>query len=409
MAGSIEGWGSDNDNLITDIPEGDDFIAVTAGDRHAIALKLDKTLVGWGYGGDNRLNIPAEANNIVAIAAGLDFTLALKEDGSIIGWGKDNYDQITDIPSGNDFVAIAAGKWHGLAIREDGSAEGWGYDIDGQSNVPTGNDFMAIGGGTFHSAGVRGGGITGSIAVWGTPIWGLPDAPEGSDFTDVDCGYSHGLALREDGTLAAWGIDTGTDGQVSQTPADDGYAVIAAGEKFNIARKTDGSLAAWGNDDYGQVTNVLSGNSFTAIAAGTATGFAISDPGMLALTSPNGGEVLKTGTMHTITWETAEGTVTNVWIEYSTDNGADWTEVAPQNEGNTHSYEWLVPVATSQECLVRVRRGGGITEGEDESDAPLTIYVCPLSGDVTGDCVVDLADLAAIASQWLESYDPFAG
>lgn len=114
--------------------------------------------------------------------------------------------------------------------------------------------------------------------------------------------------------------------------------------------------------------------------------------------------------MHTITWST-EGNVTNVWIEYSTDNGARWIPVGPPNEGNTGSYEWLVPVATSQECLVRVRHSPiTITiEGTDQSDAPLTIYVCPLSGDVTGDCAVDLADLADIASQWLESYDPFAG
>ncbi len=408
VAGSIEGWGANNDRLRDDIPIDTDFVAVAAGESHAIALKSDGTVVGWGNPADSRTNVP-DSNDIVAIAAGQEFTLALKEDGSIIGWGRDNRRQITDIPLENDFVAIAAGHWHGLAIRDDGSAVGWGYNADGsnQATAPTGYDFMAIGGGAFHSAAVRGDGTTGSINVWGTPYWGLPNVPEGSDFIAVDCGYFHGLALRADGTLAAWG--GGADGQ-SEIPPEvggvgDAYEAIASGNEFNAALKADGSLVAWGNDYDGQ-TNPPEGNSFVAIAAGSATGFAISEPGSLTLTSPNGGEVLSTGGMHTITWE-MEGTITSVWIEYSTDNGTVWNPVAPPNEGNTGSYEWLVPVATSQECLVKVRTALAM-QIADQSDAPLTIFHCPLSGDVTGNCTVDLADVALIASQWLQSYNPFA-
>ena len=410
MAGTIEGWGSNNDNLTADIPTDNDFTAVAIGDRHAFALKTDGTVVGWGDNSNNKLNVPADANNIVAIAAGLDFTLALKADGSIVGWGGSSFDsnrRITDIPTDPNYVAIAAGKWHGLAIRKDGSAVGWGYDIDGQSSgYSAGNDFMTLGGGTYHSAAVRGDGITGSIEAWG---WFPPGVikPAGSDFIAVDCGLSHSLALRADGTLSVWGTDT--DGQVSETPTDGGYKAIATGKEFNIALKANGTLAAWGNDDDNQKTNVPVGNSFVAIAAGTTTGLAISEPGTLTLTSPNGAEVLKTGTMHTITWDKT-GNITNVWIEYSTDNGANWLPVGPPNAGNTGSYEWLVPVATSQECLVRVRHSPiAITiEGTDQSDAPLTIFVCPLSGDITGDCVVDEADIAVIESQWHFSYDPFA-
>lgn len=411
-AGEIRAWGSDNDGLKTGIPTDTDFIAVTAGDRHAFALKSDGTVVGWGDDSGNLLNIPAEDNNnIVAIAAGLEFTLALKEDGSIIGWGDDDNGLETGRPTDLNFVTIAAGRWHGLAIREDGTAEGWGGNATGQADVPSGNDFIAIGGGAYHSVAVRGDGETGSIDTWGTTAWGLSNKPLGSDFVAVDAGYFHGLALREDGTLAAWGIPNVNEGQVSDTPTDDGYVEIAAGYDFNIARKDDGTLKVWGNDGDNQITDMPSDNSFIAIAAGTATGFAIYETGTLTLTSPNGAEVLKTGTLHTITWDTDPiDAFTNVWIEYSTDNGDNWILVGPPNEGNTGSYEWLVPVATSQECLVRVRHSPtSITEGgTDQSDAPLTIYYCPLTGDVTGDCVVNEDDIALIESQWLYSYDPFA-
>jgi len=407
-AGSIEGWGLNNDGLCDQIPTDTDFVAVAAGASHAIALKSNGTVVAWGSNAFGQTDVP-DSNDIVAIAAGDHFSIALREGGSLLAWGiedgsTNDRGQVTDLPEGSDFIAIAAGHWHGLAIRDDGSAVAWGRNDIGQSSVPTGNDFMAIGGGAFHSAAVRGDGITGSIDPWGTTSWGLSNVPQGSDFIAVDGGYYHGLALRADGTLAAWGVVTNE--QVADTPSDNGYAAIAAGHDFNVALKADGSLAAWGKNDDGQ-TDVPEGNSFIAVAAGAATGFAISEPGSLTLTSPNGGEVLKTATMHTITWE-MEGNITNVWIEYSTDNGAGWNPVAPPNQGNTGSYEWLVPVATSQECLVRVRTSLAM-QIADHSDAPFTVYVCPLSGDVTGDCVVDLADLAVIASQWLQSYDSYAG
>ena len=78
IAGSIVGWGANDDGLRDQIPTDTDFVAVAAGERHAFALKSDGTVVGWGYDGDNRLNVPADSNDIDAIAAGLEFTLALE-------------------------------------------------------------------------------------------------------------------------------------------------------------------------------------------------------------------------------------------------------------------------------------------------------------------------------------------
>ena len=412
-AGSIESWGSNDYGLGDQIPTGTDFVAAAAGNAHSLALRSDGTVVAWGSNAFGQTDVP-DSNDIVAIAAGDYFSIALREGGSLLAWGiedgsaSDN-GEVTGLPEGNDFIAIAAGRYHGLALKNDGSVVGWGWNNFNQTTVPTGNDFVALAGGGYHSLGIRSDDVAGTISTWGNTFWGLTTTPAGSDFIAAAAGHAHSLALRTDGTLAAWGVQDGSGndfGQVTDTPDDNGYVAITAGNYFNVALKADGSLAAWGRDDDNQ-TDVPPGNSFVEIAAGGAHAIALSEAGSLTLTSPNGGEVLKTGTMHTITWET-EGDITNVWIEYSTDNGADWTPVAPQNEGNADSYEWLVPVATSQECLVKVRTFLAM-QIADQSDAPLTIYVCPLSGDVTGDCVVDLADLAVIASQWSQSYDPFAG
>ncbi len=419
MAGSIEGWGSSSDGL-NQIPTGTDFEKVAAGYAHSLALRSDGTVEAWGFNAFGQTDVPDDCNNIVAIAAGEHFSLALKRNedgslGSLIAWGiedgtTNDRGQVSDLPGDNDFVAIAAGRYHGLALKNDGSIVGWGWNVSGQTTVSIPNDFFVkLAGGGFHSLGIRSDDVVGTISTWGTDFWGLDERPADSNFIAVSAGHAHSMALRDDDTRAVWGADDGGSddfGQVTDTPEDSGYVAIAAGYYFSVALKDDGSLEAWGKNIDNQ-TDVPEGNNFTAIAAGGAHGLALSQPGSLTLTSPNGAETLKTGTMHTITWE-SEGSVANVWIEYSTDNGASWSPVAPPNKGNTNSYEWLVPVATSQECLVKVRTSLA-TQGADQSDAPLTIYVCPLSGDVTGDCVVDLADLAVIASQWLQSYDPFAG
>ena len=246
----------------------------------------------------------------------------------------------------------------------------------------------------------------GVISIWGYTSLGLGTLPAGNDFVAVQGGQAHGLALRSNGTLAAWGAGSAAynKGQVDDTPTEAGFVAMDAGNLFNVALKDDGSIVAWGDNTAGQ-TDVPEGNAFIAVSAGKDHALAISQPGSLALTSPNGGEIFKTGTFQNITWDT-EGTVNDVTIEFSTDNGQTWASVAPANEGNTGSYEWLVPMAMTEEAMVRVRRGLSLY-GADMSDAPFTMYRCDLAGDVTGDCIVDIADLAVLASEWLVCAYPF--
>jgi hypothetical protein len=89
----------------------------------------------------------------------------------------------------------------------------------------------------------------------------------------------------------------------------------------------------------------------------------------LIIASPNGGERLTVGSTHEITW-TSSGTVGEIKIEYSTDNGASWSEIAASTE-NDGSYSWAVPDIQSDGCLVRVSETDGAPA--DTSDAVFSI------------------------------------
>lgn len=125
----------------------------------------------------------------------------------------------------------------------------------------------------------------------------------------------------------------------------------------------------------------------------------------LTVLSPNGSETIAAGTFFNITWSST-GTVGGVIIEFSTNNGATWSEVYPPAIGNTSVYSWLVPVVESQQCLVRVKNAAN-TAITDVSNATFRIYECTIGGDATGDCLVDLDDLAVMAAYWLDCGNPY--
>jgi len=264
LAGSIVGWGWDHYGQSTP-PDGNDFVSITAGVCHNLALKSDGSIVGWGgdYVGQAT---PPDGNDFVAIAAGVGHSLALKSDGSIVAWGGDFLGLATP-PDGNNFVAITAGSYFSLALKSDGSIVGWGGDYVGQATPPDGNDFVAIAGGGAHSLALK---SDGSIIAWGNNDDGRATPPDGNDFVAIAAGGAHGLALKSDGSIVGWGWNR--YGQATP-PAGNDFVAIAGGGAHSLALKSDGSIIGWGISDggpydFGQVTGTPSGNNYLAIAAG---------------------------------------------------------------------------------------------------------------------------------------------
>ncbi len=95
------------------------------------------SIVAWGRNVEGQASPPA-GEDFVAVSAGDRFSLALRADGSIAAWGDDSAHQASP-PAGNDFVAIAAGGAHGLALRADGSLVGWGRQL-GWPGVASGGE-----------------------------------------------------------------------------------------------------------------------------------------------------------------------------------------------------------------------------------------------------------------------------
>jgi hypothetical protein len=89
----------------------------------------------------------------------------------------------------------------------------------------------------------------------------------------------------------------------------------------------------------------------------------------ITVTSPNGGESWMVGSSHNITWASI-GSVGNIKIEYSTNNGASWIEIIAST-ANDGSHPWTIPGAVSAQCLVRVSEQDG--NPSDTSDAVFTI------------------------------------
>jgi hypothetical protein len=89
----------------------------------------------------------------------------------------------------------------------------------------------------------------------------------------------------------------------------------------------------------------------------------------ITITSPNGGESWEGSISQNITWSYT-GNISNVKIEYSTDNGSSWNTIA-DSTANNGTYNWTVPNTPSTNCLVKVSDTAG--SASDTSDAVFTI------------------------------------
>jgi alpha-tubulin suppressor-like RCC1 family protein len=264
-SGSLVSWGSDGFGQVSNTPTTSDFIYVSAGNWHSVALRSDGSLVSWGRNSYGSVIHTPTTNDFTQVAAGYGHSVALKSDGSLASWGLGFNGQVSNTPTTNDFIQVAAGYYHSVALRSDGSLVSWGYDGVGQvSNTPTTNDFIQVAGGYEHSVALR---SDGSLVSWGSDSYGqVSNTPTTNDFIQVAAGRYHSVALRSDGSLVSWGDDS--ENQVSDTPTTNDFIQVAGGGDRSVALISDGSLVSWGRDYLGSVSNTPTTNDFTQVAAG---------------------------------------------------------------------------------------------------------------------------------------------
>ncbi|MCL2149493.1 MAG: hypothetical protein FWH51_00975 [Dehalococcoidia bacterium] len=325
-----EPWGGVN--YLTDI------IAISAGGYHAIALKSDGagegTLWSWGDNDFGQLGDGTAVNrlapvqvvyyNFIAVSAGYSHTMALKYDGTVWAWGWNNLGQLGNGSTANSFkpvqvrglggagfltdiVTVAAGNYYTVALKEDGTVWAWGYNSQGQlgdgtngaganRSVPvrvidptddTGflTGIMAVAAGVNNTVALK---EAGTVWTWGGGLLGngttasssvpvrVIDPTDDTGFltgiTAVATGQDHTVALKEDGTVWTWGynfygqIGDGTNGvgtnrnvpvQVIDPTDGTGFltdiVAVAAGSYYTVALKEDGTVCAWGYNNYDQL------------------------------------------------------------------------------------------------------------------------------------------------------------
>ena len=114
--------------------------------------------------------------------------------------------------------------------------------------------------------------------------------------------------------------------------------------------------------------------------------FSITDPTepQITLLVPNGGEYWNTEDTRIILWDYAS--VESVRLQYSTDNGSVWEEIASVE--NTGMYEWTIPFANSPNCLIKISdlADSSVQDISDstfeiENTNPIIILLYPTEGD----------------------------
>ena len=327
--GSLWAWGENTKGQIGDgsiiarnlpvrIGTASDWTSVAAGGSSSFAIKVDGTLWTWGLNDYGQLGIGATdltAHNTpvkvaadrdwVTISAGNLHTLAVKRNGSLWAWGDNTSGQlgdgtktnryspskVTTPPAIADIVAVAAGAFHSVALKANGELYAWGDNGSGQ--LGNGSDLgssSALLVGTDEISWVAsepGGEFTVARRSNGT-LWSWGDNAKGqlgdntlsshsapavvgaaTNWVTQSAGWDHTVALRADGTLWAWGSNT--KGQLGNntnanlktptqiTTAKD-WTTISAGDFHTLALKQDGTLWAWGENTKGQLGNGTNNN-----------------------------------------------------------------------------------------------------------------------------------------------------
>lgn len=114
-----------------------------------------------------------------------------------------------------------------------------------------------------------------------------------------------------------------------------------------------------------------------SIADTTLATYTVSVP--LVLTAPKGGERVAGASKYTIRW-TKTPVVGNCDLDYTTDNGANWTSISKNETGAT--YEWTVPDIETNNAIVRVKQSSGAVQSVGSAFAigkPRFAMVIPVS------------------------------
>ncbi|MCL2557588.1 MAG: InlB B-repeat-containing protein [Treponema sp.] len=286
-----------------------EWMYVSSGHDHTVAIGRDGTLWAWGGNRYGQLGVGNNTNysapqrvgaysDWVAVSAGNNHTLAIRQTSSgareLYSWGLNDNGRLghghvrdlsvpTRVGNGTNWVTVSAGSSHSLGIRgrtsggfiaegifvnasqtPGGELWGWGWNIDGQlgfghrgdSHVPQRvglhGDWVAISAGADHSLAMR---RVGNNDHWlygmGRNRWG-----------QVGNGTWDNTAHRD---KSIW-VPTRVKNDARDSAAHGPWMMISAGQEHNLAIRSHSNgkrtLWVWGRDFNGRL-GIYAGDSDT--------------------------------------------------------------------------------------------------------------------------------------------------
>jgi Leucine-rich repeat (LRR) protein len=282
--------------------------------------------------------------------------LAPMADGSVYVTG---YSASMEYPQVNSFIpefwdtagglvsrlsADGSSLLHSTFLKPGGCGNGFGIALDANGAVyvtgMTGDSYSGYQG---YQDVFGGGGLDGFIAkLEDTGIMAITVTyPNTAVVWEI--GSQQTITWTAPSTVKTVDIRLYPDGQTEVTIAEDApntgsfqWTVTDHPSTSCFLMVGDGSMGGWLGDDADEF-------------------FTITPPlPSIEVTAPNGGETLIMKHPYTITWNSVNLPTGFVNIYYSTNTGGDWTQIGGGPVANTGSYNWIVPIVFSDQCLVKV-------------------------------------------------------
>ena len=179
----------------------------------------------------------------------------------------------------------------------------------------------------------------------------------------------YSLSLNKSGT----GEGTVTSSSAGINCGSDCRGVYNAGTVVTLTAtpQTGSYFSGWsGSGCVGNGQCILTVNQSTRVIANFGLKTSVN------VISPNGGEVIPSGSTANIQWFASPDTV-KVDLQYSIDNGITWANIATNMTGTSYNWGAPVPKNNRKRCLLKVRgyNASGIETGEDRSDSTFIIAV----------------------------------
>ena len=293
---SVEATAEEGSFTIDELPYNIEFVKVSAGTDHTLAIDTEGNLWTWGVytyvqSGTNNVRKTTETPiqiktdiKFKEISAGYNHSLAIDINGNLWAWGNNSEGQLGDgttkpretpiqIKSDIIFESIATGYYCSRAIDAEGNLWSWGDNGREPTQIETDTKFKMVSSTYKHSLAID---TEGNLWSWGdNSDYQLGDGtttnsstPKQIDsdttFKSVAAGWDHSLAIDIEGNLWDWGYnhcgqlgyDGGTNYRVSKPKKIDvgtKLKSISAGYFFSLAIDEENDLYVWGSNQYGRL------------------------------------------------------------------------------------------------------------------------------------------------------------